>query len=211
MAKKEKRISINALEKIAKEQFAESVTKQWFDVEVIIKHSLSLVEMLELVNEVLDASFAPDGTFMPEIMDFSLKSGILTKYANFTLPENLEKQYELVYRTGVADMVIEHINTNQLDEIINAVNRKVDNMCKSDILALRFRLEKLLESFDTMQKQTADMFDGLNSDDAQILMKALSEVGTLDENKLVDAYMNKAKAAAVADEASADAKETLEQ
>ena len=37
MAKDEKRISINALEKIAKEQFPTEVKERWFDIEVTIK------------------------------------------------------------------------------------------------------------------------------------------------------------------------------
>ena len=192
MAKKEKRISINALEKIAKEQFPESVTEQWFDIEVTIKRSLPLKEMLEFVQEVVDACFTTDGTFVPEIMDFATKSGILTHYANFTLPDNLEKQYWLIYSTGAVDMVCQHINMVQLQEMIGGINRKIDHMCDTDIVATKAKLNDLYEAFVKMGTEVSDLFSGVNAEELQKMVGALG--GTeLNEEKIVSAYIEHMK------------------
>lgn len=192
MAKKEKRISINALEKIAKEQFPESVTEQWFDIEVTIKRSLPLKEMLQFVQEVVDACFTTDGTFVPEIMDFATKSGILTHYANFTLPDNLEKQYWLIYSTGAVDMVCQHINMVQLQEMIGGINRKIDHMCDTDIVATKAKLNDLYEAFVKMGTEVSDLFSGVNAEELQKMVGALG--GTeLNEEKIVSAYIEHMK------------------
>lgn len=192
MAKKEKRISINALEKIAKEQFPESVTEQWFDIEVTIKRSLPLKEMLEFVQEVVDACFTTDGTFVPEIMDFATKSGILTHYANFTLPDNLEKQYWLIYSTGAVDMVCQHINMVQLQEMIGGINRKIDHMCDTDIVATKAKLNDLYEAFVKMGTEVSDLFSGVNAEELQKMVGALGDT-ELNEEKIVSAYIQHMK------------------
>lgn len=192
MAKKEKRVSVNALEKIAKEQFPESVTEQWFDIEVTIKRSLPLKEMLQFVQEVVDACFTTDGTFVPEIMDFATKSGILTHYANFTLPDNLEKQYWLIYSTGAVDMVCQHINMVQLQEMIGGINRKIDHMCDTDIVATKAKLNDLYEAFVKMGTEVSDLFSGVNAEELQKMVGTLG--GTeLNEEKIVSAYIEHMK------------------
>jgi len=195
MAKKEKRISINALEKIAKEQFPESVTEQWFDIEVTIKRSLPLKEMMQFVQEVVDACFTTDGTFVPEIMDFATKSGILTHYANFTLPDNLEKQYWLIYSTGAVDMVCQHINMVQLQEMIGGINRKIDHMCDTDIVATKAKLNDLYEAFVKMGTEVSELFSGVNADELQKMVGNLGST-ELSEEKIVSAYIEHMKKSA---------------
>lgn len=192
MAKKEKRISINALKKIAKEQFHESVTEQWFDIDVTIKRTLPLKEMLEFVQEVVDVCFTTDGTFVPEIMDFATKSGILTHYANFTLPDNLEKQYWMIYSTDAVDMVCQHINVSQLHEMIDSINRKIDHMCDTDIVATRAKLNDLCEAFAKMGTEVSDLFSGVNADELQKMIGALGNT-ELSEEKIVSAYIEHMK------------------
>lgn len=192
MAKDEKRISINAFEKIAKEQFPEYVTEHWFDIEVTIRRSISLTEMIEFVQEIVNACILEDGSYHPEIMDFAIKSGILTHYANFTLPTNLEKQYWLIYSTGAVDMVYQHINTVQLQEIVNSANRKIDYLCDYDVAAVKAKLDKILENFATMGDQMEAIFSGVDNEDLQKVVAAVGD-GKLSEEKIVSAYIDQTK------------------
>lgn len=192
MSKKEQRISINALEKIAKEQFQETTTKKWFDIEITIKRSLPLTEMLEFVQEVSEACFTTDGTFVPEIMDFAIKSGILTHYANFTLPSNLEKQYWLIYSTDAIEAVCECINNAQLQEIVDAANRKIDHMCDTDIVATRAKLNELYSAFEKMGEEFSNMFSGVNPEELRNMISALGN-SDVSEEKIVSAYLEHMK------------------
>ena len=46
MAKNEKKISINSLDKIIKENYDNTITAEWYGVEVSIKKTLAFKEML---------------------------------------------------------------------------------------------------------------------------------------------------------------------
>lgn len=198
MSKKEKRISINALERVAKENFPDEVTERWFDIDVTIKRNLSMPEMMQFVQDVVDMCFTTDGTYIPEVMDFAIKSGILTYYANFTLPDNLEKQYWLTYATDAVDMVCKHINMIQLQEMVNGANRKLDHLCDTDVIATKEKLTELSSAFTKMGEQFSDMFGGVSAEDVQRVVGAIGENG-MDEEKVVSAYLQHMKAAAGGD------------
>ena len=199
MAKKEKRISINAFERVAKENFPETTTIDWHGINVTINHTISLAQMLEFSIEIVEVCFTESGDFMPEVLDFIVKAGVLTRYANFTLPENAEKQYWLVYNTDAVKVVTEHINREQLNEIISAANMKISYLCNSDVVAIRAKITELFEGLATLQEQTGDAFGGLSNDDVQRLIAASQVAETLSEEKIVEAYIGAIERKAAAD------------
>lgn len=174
MAKKEDRISINALEKVAKENFTPVVTKEWFGLEVSIRRTLPLAEVLMFTEDIVNNCFTPNGTFIPQVMDFAIKEGILTRYANFTMPSNAEKQYELVYATDAVDMVMEEIDNEQLKAIIDAADRKIDYLCDANIKETREQLCKLFATFDKLAKIAGTTFDGMKPEDMQKFISAFN-------------------------------------
>lgn len=192
MAKKEKRISINALEKIAEEQFAQIIEVKWQDLDVTIKRTLPMQEMLLFVKEVTEACFLEDGTFVPEIMEFAIKSGVLTHYANFNLPSDLKKQYWLIYNTDAANMIYQHINLEQFNEIVESINRKIDHMCDTDIASVKAELNDLNNAFGKIGEQFSAMFDGIDTSDLQRVIEAVGDEG-VNEEKIVSAYVEHMK------------------
>lgn len=198
MAKNEKKVSINQFENIMKERFPQKTTEQWFDIEVTIRHSLPFAEMLAFANDVVVSCFSDSYGFMPELMDFAVRSNILTRYANFTMPDNLEKRYEFIYNTDAVDFVLGHINMDQLKELISAINRKIEYQCSTNINYVQKHLTELVAAFEQMQKNTEEMFGGINPDDFSKVVNAIAEHGSVDEKKIVDAVMaNRAEAAAM--------------
>lgn len=193
MATKEKRVSVNTLEKLAKENFEDQETVQWLGVDIVIKHTIPLRDALQFTKDIVDVTFMDDGTFVPEISDFAVKSGMVEYYSNLTLPENLEKKYELIYKTSVSDVIYEHINQRQLDEIVNAANRKIKYLCDSDVIAMRARLNQMLAMFEDASNKMQDVFSGVSKDDMQKLVGAMGS-GVLDEDKIVSAYLEHSKA-----------------
>lgn len=190
MAKSIKRVSISSMDKIAKERFPDTITEQWYDVEVIITPHISFTSMLEFVDEVSGSCFQDDGRFVPEAMDFVFRSNILKRYANFNLPDKLEHRYELVYRTDAVDFVCEHIDKSQLQEIASAANRKIDYMCDTNTSAVQKRMDEIALSFEKLLKSFEEMFSGVSHDDVSALIGALAKNGGIDEDKLVAAYLS---------------------
>ena len=187
MAKSEKRISISVMDKIIKEHFENTTTEQWYGIEVQIKKTLSFTEMMEFVNDVVLSCFQEDGGFVPEVMDFAIRSNILSKYANFSLPDKLEHRYEIIYKTDIIDLVCSRINGAQLNEIVASINRKVEFLCDSNALMIKRQVNDL-------QARTEGMFNGISSDDIAKLANVLSS-GELDEGKIVEAYLDKTRPA----------------
>lgn len=192
MAKNEKKISVASLDRIVKENYANTTTAEWHGAEVIIKRNLSFKDMLEFVNDVVMSCFQDKCGFMPEVADFAIKSNILSRYANFSLPDNLEHRYEIIYYTDVADFVRLHINQEQLNEITASINKKISYLCNTNAINIQKQLTGLVSSFEDMQHKTADMFANLTPEDMEKVLSAFED-GKFSEEKLVEAYLQKTR------------------
>lgn len=200
MAKGEKKVSINAVDNIISERFANITSEQWYDVEVKIKRSLSFTEMLAFVNDAVQSCFQKNGAYVPEVLDFAVKSNLISKYTNISMPDNLEHRYAILYNTDLADFVCKHINMQQFHEIVGSINRKLSYMCNTNTVAVQNRLNDLISAFETMQEKTEAMFSDVTPDDITRLVGAVGD-GALTEEKIVEAYMrHKATTSDKADE-----------
>lgn len=200
MAKNEKKVSIALFDKIAKEHFQNENVIQWHEAEVRVKRTLSLTEMLSFVNDVVESCFHDKMGYMPEVKDFAIKSNILIRYANFSMPDNLEHRYQMIYGTDAVDAVCAAIDTTQLQEIVNSINSKIRFLCDSKATLVQERINSVLDVMEDMRDNTKDIFDGLSQDDVNALMGAISQHG-FDEGKIVEAYLERKKADRSAEEA----------
>ena len=188
MAKSEKKVSIGTMDKVMKAQVEPIVTEQWFDVEVRISKRLGLKPMLEFVNDVVVSCFDENGNYLPEILDFAIKSNILTKFSNISLPANIEHRYDLIYNTDAVALVLKNVDHAQLQEIVDAINRKIEYLCDTNIAALQKQMHNMISAFEKMQEQVEGTFAGVKQDDMVKLIGAISDKG-LSEDKIVEAYL----------------------
>lgn len=168
-----------------------TIVKQWEDMDVRIKSVIPFSEMLEFVNDVVMSCFQANGGYMPELLDFSIKGNILTRYANFSIPDDLEERYELIYNTDVVDFVCTNINKTQLNEIVNSIDRKIKYMCDSNAMEIQRRFNELISIFENAQAKTAELFNNLSSEDIANLSKAIG--GEQVEDKIVASYLSQTK------------------
>lgn len=186
---KTNKISVRAFDKIMKNTRITEKSIEWNGIEINVKHTLSLNEVLAFVDGVTKSCFLSESNaYIPEIKTFAIKCCVLELYANFVLPTNVEHKYELVYNTDAFDVVIPHINMEQLNEIVDAINTKVDNLAQANIEAVQKQVYDMFSTLDNLQKQISDVFDGINSEDISKVIGAIADSG-LDEDKLVQAYM----------------------
>lgn len=188
-----KKISINAFDKVKAECYTPTKVIEWHGIEVTIKPTLSLVDMLEFVTSVTQSCFdLNDAKFMPEFKDAAIRASILEKYTNFTLPTNIEHQYELLYCTDAIDTVLQHVNHNQFNEMINAIDDKISHLAQSNIEAIHAQMTELYSAFGNLQKNFENIFAGINPDDLSGLLKSLNNEQITEEG-IVKAYMNQSK------------------
>lgn len=191
---KRKRVSINALEKVMKSTYTPEEVITWHDIEVTITKTLPLKDVIGMVNDVVESCFAlEDGDFLPEIRDFAIKSAVLEKYANFTMPSNTSAQYDLVYRTDAFAAVCAHINIEQFNEICLAVDRKLQYKTDSNVEAINRQMQTLFDSFEDIEKNLSSLFEGMNNESMAKLVDAIAN-GQLDEEKLMKSYFDEKEA-----------------
>lgn len=188
MAKGEKKVSISAVDNIIGERFLNVVTEQWYDVEVKMRRSLPFTEVLAFVDDVVQSCFQRNGAYVPEVLNFAIKSNIISKYTNVSMPDNLEHRYAILYNSDLVDFVCQHINMQQLQEMVNSINRKLAYMCDTNTVSVQNRLNDLISAFETMQEKTEAMFGDVTPDDMTRLVGAIGD-GALTEEKIVEAYM----------------------
>lgn len=188
MAKNIKKISIAAMDKIIKENFPNTATEQWFDTEIIIQRTLPFSEMLAFVDSVVSNCVQEDIGYLPEMKDFFIRYNLLTRYANFNLPNKLEHCYSIVYGTDATELVMKNVNISQFNSILDAIDRKIEYLCDSNVSAIEKQMRNVVASFEEMEKKTEAMFSGINADDIAKITTAFVENG-LNEERLVKAYV----------------------
>jgi len=191
MAKKE-RISINAFERVMKESNNNVITFDWHGINVTVTKVLPFKEVVGFVHSVANSCFTDNNVYIPESLSFAIKTSVLERYANFTMPADVNLQYDLIYRTDAFDEVVSRIDNIQLMEIQEAINATVNNRIKANAEVINKQMNELYAAFDNIQKQLTDIFSGIGSDDLKNLVGAMSN-GKLDEEKLMTAYINTVK------------------
>ena len=190
---KTKKISVTAFDKVMRDTRVAAQTVEWNGIEITIKHTLSLKDMLAFVDSVTKSCFlSENNAYIPEVKAFAIKCCVLELYANFVLPANVEHKYDLVYNTDAFDVVIQYVNMKQLNEIVDAISDKVDNLAQANIEAVQKQMYDMCSTLNDLQKQISSVFDGINSEDVSKFIGAVAE-GGLDEEKLVQAYFKHEK------------------
>lgn len=191
MAKKESRISINKLESVLKENIVVVPMRGNEDVNIIIRRTLPLKDMMQFVENVVSSCVdAETASYTPEIKEFAIRSEILTTYANFNLPSNVEKQYELLYCTDVLCQVMEYINNKQLHEIEVSIDARIDHEVKMIETFLAAKTNEMMLRIEAMVDQFEAAFGGINSDDFNGVVKKLSEMSAMTEESIAKAVMD---------------------
>ena len=185
---KVKKISINAFESVVKENFENTVTKEWFGIPVTITKTISFEEVVNFVAEVADNCFLSDGRYIPEAMQGLIDCGVVRHYTNINLPANLSSAYELVMRSGIIDFIMPEINSNQYDDIIIAIRDKIEYVCDSNTAEFKHAMEKMTISMNEIQEATKDLFGKVSPDDIQKIIGLYGDDHTIEE-RVVDEYL----------------------
>lgn len=189
MVKKLNRVSVAKFEKAVNKDTVITVPLENVEnVNIEITKSISLQDMIEFVENVAESCVDMEsGEYTPQVRDFAIKRELLTKYANFTMPNNIEKQYEFIYGSDVVDTVVKNINQLQFQEIISSIDRKIKFMldCVTSISAAN--TVKLIDKLDSIAEQNTAMFDSLQNEDIVNVFSSINAIANMDEEKLAKA------------------------
>lgn len=192
MAKKDKKISINEFEAalLADEPVYETLSGTDNTV-MEIKKRIALTEMVSFVSEVVNSCIdAENGEYIPEGYDLAIRSCVLKYYANFTMPESIEKQYRLVYGTDAFRQVMESIDRTQFEDIVRAIDRKIKFMLDIMTASAVSEFRKMSEKIEKIVSEGEDIFRKIDPEKLKKAMDVFTTDGKPDEEKIVKALLS---------------------
>lgn len=194
MTENTERISVNAFERQVKATRADNITTfAWGEVEVSVKRRLPLADVIEFVDDVVKTCFKQeDFSYLPEVKNFAIKSNMLTMYANFTMPSNVEYQYELVYDSNIVSEIIKYIDHEQLDEILAAIDDRIDAEIQMGASTLKVQVSKLIAAVSDLESRFSDIFSGIGEKEMAEMVSAITD-RKFDADKLISAYFGQKK------------------
>lgn len=190
MADKIKKISINAFEEAVEKEYVPTSNVEWRGLTIVVMRRLSLNAMMTFVDSVVKSCFEQDsGTYIPEVKDFAMRSCIIEHYTNISLPSNIERRYELLYRSDIFDAIMEHIDQLQFNAMIRAIEDKLSHLAQSNIDAVTKQMNELYASVEKMVERLGSEFDGIDGEQISKIVNAIAD-GQIDERKIVKAIIS---------------------
>lgn len=192
MAKNIERVSVNKLESaLNQDNIITETLIGTSDVDIRIKKTISLSEMMNFVQEVVESCVDGEtGEYTPEAYDFAIRNAVLTYYANFAMPASLEKRYWLLYNTEAFQQVIAHINKHQFNDIIRAIDRKIKYMLDVISSAAVSKINDVINKFNEVAEAADKIFSGASSDDMVDFMRGISKLKDVKEEDIAKAILN---------------------
>lgn len=192
MAKDIKRVSINKFEQaLNTENIITETLVDTEDVTIQIKKTITLPEMMLFVQEVIEACIdGENGEYIPEAYDFAVRSAVLTRYANFAMPANLDKQYWLVYNTRAFQQVINHINEYQFNDIIRAIDRKIKYMLDVMSSAAVSKIHEVIDKFNDIAETGEKVFGGASADEMANFVNGVAKLKDMKEEDIAKVILD---------------------
>lgn len=188
--KKTNRISVIAFENAVKNSYEPTTTIVWEGLEITVKKSLSLEEVMLFADTVANSCFSStDRKFMPEVYEFLMRRCVIDMYTNIALPAKTETCYELLCNSDVVEAVLDVINTRQYLEMCKAIDKKIDNFAQANVGLLQKQFNELYTAYASVQESLTKLLSGIDPADIAKISEAIAN-GKIDEEKIVKAYIS---------------------
>lgn len=188
MVKKNGRLSVNDLYKVAYKHDQES-TVEINGVTITAYWRIPFISMKEIVRKIADACFSDDGEYMPENREFATRMAFFNMYTNITLPQSIERMYDVVFDNNLYDVLREKVDMCQLDEINSAVSERIKACLAFNSEQSKSELRDVYDAIMQLQNDVTPLFENLTEEDVQNVISAIKD-GAIDEKKIVDAYFD---------------------
>ena len=184
------KISTEELEQVLEDTYTPVSTTEWNGLELMVKRTITLAETMEFVKFVTDICFADEtNEYIPEVRDYAIKLFVLEHYTNLELPKETENKYAIIYQTDIIPTVLNMLDGQQFNDIIRAIDTKLDYMAESNIEAITKHMNEAMALIENFGKQFSELFDGVDQESMTKIVNSLAN--GLDEGKMMEAYLDK--------------------
>ena len=186
-----KMISINTVESMLTDNTVRIPLGDDKESILVIKKTLSFREMLDFVQRVVDIVVDVDeGEYNPHYKDYLIREYTITFYSNVRLPAKSESSYNLIFNTPVYDMILDNINKRDYEEMLKAIDEKIE-FERDVILGMAAKqTQDLLNQVTEMTGKLDGLFGDINSDDMASLISNLSRLESFDEREIANAVID---------------------
>lgn len=182
------KISTEALEQVLEDTYTPVLTTEWNGLELIVRRTITLAETMEFVKFVTDICFADEtNEYIPEVRDYAIKLFILEHYTNLELPKETENKYAIIYQTDIIPTVLNMLDGQQFNDIIRAIDTKLDYMAESNIEAITKHMNEAMTLIENFGKQFSELFGDVDQESMTKIIDSLAN--GLDEGKIMEAYL----------------------
>lgn len=174
------------------------ITEKYESIPVEFNTSLTLHDILQISDDVVQGCFLDDGTYIPEVRTFLLKRSLVNTLTNIELSEDASECYEFLMNSEIAfwlDEKLYELHGSAIEELVEAIDRKLDYMADLGLAAMRDKMNQLIFTIDNFATESSKLFGDISTEDRDKLIASVSSLNTLDEEKLVKAFIKQEKKA----------------
>lgn len=158
------------------------------DIVVHVYDLITPVVIPSIVSSVVEGCFDTDGVYDPSKKEFLKKFSVLVAYTDIEFMDDVFSQYAFVYRSGVYEEIIQHINQYQLEDIFRAIDDLIAYKKRISISVVEADMAKLFGELNAVVEQFRSMYSDVSGEDIKKLVGAINRT-KFDEKKLVNAIV----------------------
>lgn len=201
MAKKTNRVSINALERFCKEKTPDIMQRTFFigdeTITYEVKFRLTLEESMRFIEDVVKEAIMPnDGMIVPLAQSYIIGKNILVYYANFTMPNDESKAYELVLgANGIIGDIIGCIDNAQYQMLLAGVRDRVNFETQKMLSVQEQRVNTLVGEISRFAEQMDSVFGNISGEQMAGFISSMSKLSDtqISTEELAKAFVENAK------------------
>lgn len=156
----------------------------WLGRDIKIKKKLALYEVLNFVDDVVDNCYQGDDvkTFMPELKDYAIKFCMITFYTNIILMNNPDGESTdsdnnftpdiFITRSGIIDVIKQHIDTRQFDEIVLAIESKIEYINQTYVAGVMSDISKV----NNIIEEALPVIEAFSTDESRDKLNELMDI-----------------------------------
>lgn len=189
MAKKNNSVSINALEKYCDSKTVKTITCSMpyhgGEDELVfeVKNRLGLEDAMRFVEDVVrECMMESDLIYVPIARTYMIGRNTLTYYANFTMPKDSKKAYELVLASAdIIEKIKSVIDENQYMDIVSAINERICFETDKMLSLQTAKVDGVVNEVGDFIKKIEGMFGGVSGDQMADFITSMSKLSQADE------------------------------
>lgn len=195
MAKKENtEISIGKLEKYCKEN-EKTTTLCSFDVagesvEYAVKYRISLEDSIKFIGDVVKGCIDKSEMSVIEIArSFLINRGLMTYYANFRMPSDINKRYNYILcAEDIISNILDCIDEQQYKSILEAIDRSIAFEKDKMLCEQGIRINAVMEKLSNISEQMEGIFGGIDSEQTAKFISNIASADKIDAKTLAEVF-----------------------